>query len=77
MQQESIQRIQALNIIERLCSLPLFMGISHSDMEKIIGSVRFHFLKFPKFKTICNIHEVNNSIYFLLNGTIEVRVRKR
>ena len=68
----TIQQAQTKKIIERLCSLPLFMGISRSDMEIIIGSVRFLFQKYPKFKTVCNIHEINNAVYFLIEGTIEI-----
>lgn len=58
--------------LERLCSLPLFMGISRTDMEEIISKVRFNFQKYPKSKTICDVHHINNHIYFLLEGDVEV-----
>ena len=65
MRHSPVQQFQMVRTIEHLCSLPLFMGISHSDMNEIIGKVRFDFQKYTSGTTVCDIHQINNAIYFL------------
>ena len=72
MRHHPIQQFQMARTIERLCSLPLFMGISYSDMNEIISKVRFNFQKYTRGTTVCDVHRINNSLYFLTEGTIEV-----
>lgn len=68
----SIHNSSLTHTLERICSLPLFMGISRSDMEEILGHTRLDFQKIPIYKIICNVNETNNHLYFLLDGTVEV-----
>ena len=72
MRHSPVQQFQMVRTIEHLCSLPLFMGISHSDMNEIISKVRFDFQKYTSGTTVCDIHQINNAIYFLTEGTLEV-----
>lgn len=70
--QISIHKSSLNHTLERICALPLFMGISRSDMEEIMGRTRFDFQKIPIYRIICNNNEINNHLYFLLDGLVEI-----
>lgn len=58
-------------ISPKLLSIPLFQGISQSDMTEIMGYTRFDFEKFEKGRTIIKQGESCERLVFLLNGTVE------
>lgn len=61
-----------LSIYEKLLELPLFQGMCSSDMTWIIDKIRFDFAKFKPGETIIQQNSSCNSIYFLLNGEVEM-----
>ena len=71
----SLQHSQFSKSIETLCSLPLFLGISRSDMETILGTVKFDFRKIPSGKIIYHVNDINQHVNLLLQGSIEASHR--
>lgn len=57
-------------LYERLTSLPLFQGMSRSDMEQVISQTRFGFCKFPKRRIIKREGDPCDRLFFLLHGVL-------
>lgn len=59
-------------LYDRLLMLPLFLGMSRSDLQQVAGQTRFDFRKFPGGTPIVREGEACKSLYFLLGGEIIV-----
>ena len=59
-------------LFDILLSLPLFLGMSHSDLHEAAGKTRFDFLKVSEGETIVKDGERCLSLFFLLTGEIKV-----
>lgn len=61
----------SFQIIDKLLELPLFQGISKTDLHEIVGKTKFGFTKYEPGKTIVRAESYCNEMIFLLNGTIK------
>ena len=59
-------------LFDILLSLPLFLGMSRSDLHEAAGKTRFDFLKVSEGETIVKDGERCLSLFFLLTGEIKV-----
>lgn len=59
-------------LFDILLSLPLFLGMSHSDLHEAAGKTRLDFLKVSEGETIVKDGERCLSLFFLLTGEIKV-----
>lgn len=59
-------------LFDILLSLPLFLGMSRSDLQEAAGKTRFDFLKVSEGETIVKDGERCLSLFFLLTGEIKV-----
>lgn len=59
-------------LYDNLLSLPLFLGMSRSDLQKAAGHTKFDFRKIQEGETIIQEGERCLHLYFLLNGDINV-----
>lgn len=64
-------------MFEILMELPLFRGISHEKMEEIVGSLKFHFLKYPVGEKIVSAGEKCMQIKFVISGSVKLVVSNR
>lgn len=60
------------SIFERLITLPLFQGMSRSDLQAITGHTRFDFKKHPQGDVIVEEGTPCQHLHFLLAGSIYV-----
>lgn len=60
------------NIYERLLELPLFQGMSMTDLTTAVGQTPFGFHKFDAGTIIINEGDTCDHLLFLLNGQLEV-----
>lgn len=60
------------SLYDILLSLPLFLGMSRSDLHEAAGKTRFDFQKIAEGETIVREGERCQSLYFLLTGDILV-----
>ncbi len=56
--------------LEKLLELPLFQGMSKTDMNKVIAHTRLGFENYSNGRTIIEEGTVCDSLYFLLRGNI-------
>lgn len=61
-----------LTLYDTLLSLPLFLGMSRSDLQQVAGQTKFDFRKYAAGETIVRDGEECSHLYFPLNGTIDV-----
>lgn len=52
---------------------PLFQGMSQDDLTKIVGYVKFDFIKVERGKAVMHENDICDHLYFMLNGILEVR----
>lgn len=55
-------------LYEHLTTLPLFQGMSRSDMEQVIEKTRFGFSKFARNRTVKREGDPCEGMMFLING---------
>ncbi len=55
---------------EHLMELPLFQGMSKSDIDEVIATTKFTNLSIAKGKIVINENDISDKIYFLTNGSI-------
>jgi CRP-like cAMP-binding protein len=61
-----------LQLYNSLLQLPLFQGMSQSDLSDIIEHTKFDFLKVQKDKVAIKEGDSCTNFFFLLNGTLKV-----
>ncbi|MBD5215293.1 MAG: Crp/Fnr family transcriptional regulator [Bacteroidales bacterium] len=62
------------SMFELLMELPLFQGVSHSKLAEIVGSAKFHFLKYPEGETIIRAGERCDHLAFVISGSVRYTV---
>lgn len=62
------------SMFELLMELPLFQGVSHESMARIVGNAKFHFLKFPAGETVVRAGEPCRHITFVISGAVRSTV---
>jgi len=63
------------HIYERLLSLPLFQGMSSSDLEQVIARTKFGFIKPARGKPVAEDGSPCRHLYILTEGTLKVECR--
>lgn len=58
------------SMFELLMELPLFRGVSRSRMAEIVGTAKFHFLKFPVGETIIRAGDNSSHLTFVISGSV-------
>lgn len=61
-------------MFELLMELPLFQGVSHSKLAEIVGSAKFHFLKYPAGETIIRAGDRCDHLTFVISGGVRSTV---
>jgi len=62
------------SMYEILMRLPLFHGISYSKLSEIVGTTRFHFLKYLKGEQIVEAGQPCTHIKFIISGSARVSI---
>ncbi|MDE6207343.1 MAG: Crp/Fnr family transcriptional regulator [Muribaculaceae bacterium] len=57
--------------------LPLFQGTSMTKLADIVGSTKFHFLKYPEGEVILREGDPCGHITFIINGSVRVETVNR
>lgn len=61
-----------LSLQNQLVLIPLFQGMSKSELTQVIGQTKLRFLKFAKGKTIKQENDPCDQLMFLINGEIDM-----
>lgn len=56
------------SVIERLCNLPLFFGVTSEVMARTVGKYRFEFRKYQGGDTVISAGTAVNELIFILSG---------
>lgn len=59
---------------EILMALPLFHGVSYSRLSEVVGSSKFHFLKYSDGENVVEAGQPCTHIKFLISGSVRVSV---
>lgn len=59
---------------ELLMELPLFKGVSHARLSEIVGTAKFHFLKYPAGEQIIRAGELCDHLTFVISGSVRSTV---
>ena len=62
------------SIYDILLALPLFAGVSRAKLSEIVGSTRFHFLKYQSGQTIISVGDICSHVKFVISGSIRMSV---
>lgn len=65
---QTITNIMTFTMYDTLLQLPIFQGISRSDLTIILDKVKLEFLKYEAGEKIVSQGERCDALYFLLNG---------
>ena len=62
------------SMFELLMNLPLFRGVSRSRIAEVVGSAKFHFLKYPKGETVVRAGEECTHLAFVTSGSVRSEI---
>ena len=62
------------SMYEILMAVPLFSGVSYAKMSEIVGSTKFHFLKYTEGEKIVSAGEACTHIKFLISGNARLEI---
>ena len=62
------------SMFELLMNLPLFRGVSRSRIAEVVGSAKFHFLKYPKGETVVRAGEACTHLAFVISGSVRSEI---
>lgn len=62
------------SMYEILMALPLFHGVSYSKLSEVVGSTKFHFLKYLDGEKIVDVGQPCTHIKFVISGSARVTV---
>ena len=68
-----MERLYEIQLFRKLLQFPLFQGMSQDDLTKIVGYVKFDFIKVERGKAVMHENDICDHLYFMLNGILEVR----
>lgn len=60
------------SMYEILMELPLFKGVSYDRLSQVIGSTKFHFLKYLDGETIVNAGDPCTHLKFVISGSARI-----
>lgn len=58
-------------LYDSLLELPLFQGMSRSDLDEAVSKTKFGFAKYAAHKTVVSEGQTLTCLYFLISGTLE------
>ena len=58
-------------LYDTLLALPLFQGMSRSDLDEVVSKTKFGFVKFAAGKTVVSEGEPCRHLYFMVSGKTE------
>lgn len=61
-----------MQLYDKLLGLPLFQGLSSSDLQTIVSSVKFGFHRFKHGQVIIDEDQPCKGLFFVLDGEIEM-----
>ncbi len=61
-----------MQLYDKLLGLPLFQGMSSSDLQGVVSNVKIGFLKYKRNDTIVEAGQQCRSLLFLLDGDVDV-----
>ena len=64
------------SIFDTLLSLPLFNGVEEDKIRKVVGTTKFHFLKYPAGEEIIAEGDRCNHVIFILQGRVRFTIKK-
>lgn len=62
------------SIFDVLADIPLFRGVTHERIAQIVGTARFHFLKYSAGDTIMSAGEACTHVLFVIAGKVRVMI---
>ena len=62
------------SMYEILMELPLFKGVSRYKLSEIVGTTKFHFLKYLADETVVNAGDPCTHIVFIISGKLRVTI---
>lgn len=62
------------SIFDILADIPLFRGVTHERIAQIVGTARFHFLKYSAGDTIVSAGEACTHVLFVIAGKVRVTI---
>lgn len=62
------------SMYEILMGLPLFNGVSYNRISEVVGSTKFHFLKYLAGEQIVQAGEPCTHIKFIISGSARVTI---
>lgn len=62
------------SMFDFLMELPLFQGVSRQVLSDVIGSAKFHFLKYPAGETIIRKGEPCTHLTFIIGGKVRAEI---
>jgi CRP-like cAMP-binding protein len=61
-------------MFDLLMCLPLFRGVSHERISEVVGTAKFHFLKYPEGEYIVKAGEPCTHIKFIISGSVRMTI---
>lgn len=61
-----------MQLYDKLLGLPLFQGMSSSDLQDVVGNYRIGFLKYKRGETIIEAGDQCRRLLFLLDGDMDM-----
>lgn len=62
------------SMYEILMELPLFKGVSRYKLSEVVGTTKFHFLKYLADETVVNAGDPCTHIVFIISGKLRVTI---
>lgn len=62
------------SMFDILAELPLFRGVTHERIESVVGTTRFHFLKYSAGSVIANAGESCTHVLFIISGKVKISI---
>lgn len=62
------------SIFDTLADIPLFRGVTHERIAQIVGTARFHFLKYSAGDTIVSAGEACTHVLFVISGKVRLTI---
>ena len=62
------------SMFELLMNLPLCRGVRRSRIAEVVGSAKFHFLKYPKGETVVRAGEECTHLAFVISGSVRSEI---
>lgn len=62
------------SMFDILAELPLFRGVTHERIASVVGTTRFHFLKYATGNVIAHAGESCTHVLFIISGKVKISI---